>query len=194
MEITIDVSKSTVTVDTVLRRVVFPSEYSAVSTIQFNTDTATGLITYANRQQSDMQFTSVGVCNTALELWNAAAPSAAEVWDLIKDKRTLVNSGGVYADGDWFHTDAETRGQYAIMYAAISVNSLPDSYQFNSSWKTMSGTFRQMTVHLLKLIVNIGISNAAANYANAETHRQALMSSSTPHTYDYSSGWTAVHV
>jgi len=91
-------------------------------------------------------------------------------------------------------TDTETRGQFAIMYAAISVNSLVDTYVFDSNWKTMDRTFLPMPVSLLKLIIHGGMMNESANFANAEAHRTAMLLSTTPETYDFSTGWTAVHV
>jgi hypothetical protein len=51
-----------------------------------------------------------------------------------------------------------------------------------------------MPVSLLKLIIHGGMMNESANFANAEAHRTAMLLSATPETYDFSTGWTAVHV
>jgi hypothetical protein len=194
MEITIRVSDKIVTVGTISRQVTFPSEYAAVDVMTFNTISNVGLITYIDQKSHDIETSSINMCNTALELWNNAAPTHADVWELIKVKRTSANTAGVYVGEDWFHTDHETRAQYSIMYAAISVNLLSNSHVFDSSWKTMDGEFREMTVLLLKTIIESGMSNESQNYANAEVHKVAMLGSSDPETYDYSTNWTAVHV
>jgi hypothetical protein len=185
---------TSVTIDGIARLVDLPDEYYGVSGIHYDSMTEIGTIQYVGHRKSDASFSSISICNTAIDLWAAAKPSKAAIWVLIKEKRTEINAGGLLVDGSWFHTESETLGQYAIMYGAISVNSLPDAYVFNSAWKTMDGDFRAMTVALLKQIVSIGIGHAAANYENAEQHKAAMESSAEPSTYDYSSGWTAIHI
>jgi len=188
MEIIIDVRAGTVSVNAVSRQVVFPPEYATFETIRYDTETASGLSDSINN------VTMGSIIATSLRLWQLAAPDAADMWELIKAKRTQMNASGVFVSGDWFHTDTETRGQFSIMYAAISVNRLPDTYVFDSNWKTMDGMFRPMTVSLLKKIINTGMMNESLNFANAELHKAAMMATPAPSTYDYSTGWTEVHI
>lgn len=115
----------------------------------------------------------------------------AERWEKIKEKRSEVKHGGIFVSGKWFHTDEESRSQYATMYAAISVNTLPDIYSFDTNWKTMDRSIVSMTVALLKAIITAGMESESANYANAEAHHIAMEASATPETYDFSTGWTA---
>jgi hypothetical protein len=187
MKITIDVKASVVSLDGVSRHVVFPAEYSVLETLHYDTETSVGL------GDSIGDFTIAGLLAASLSLWYAASPTADDVWELIKIKRTEMNSGGIFVAGDWYHNDPETLAQYSIMYAAIAVNSLPESYVFSPMWKTMDGKFRPMTVTLLRGIINIGMIAAAANFTNAERHRALVFASSKPAHYDYSKGWVKVH-
>ena len=187
MEIIIDTKAEIVSVDRVSRSVVLPVAYHALNRIYYDTEDASGL------KEPIGSLTMGGILAVSLALWHAAAPDVSDMWALIKAKRTQMNAGGVFVSGAWFHTDSETLAQYSIMYAAISVNSLSNSYIFNANWKTMDGTFRCMSVSLLKKIIHTGMSNAALNFANAERHRTALKNSPVPSKYDYSTGWVKVH-
>ena len=187
MEIVIDAVASTVSVAAVSRSVALPSGYATLSKITYDTETGTGLTDTVGN------FTMGSILATALLLWNAAAPTAADVWELIKAKRTQANAGGVRVSGHWYHTDPETLAQYSVMYAAIAVNSLPGAYVFAPYWKTMAGDFRPMTAGLLKGIVAMGMRNATLNFANAERHRARMVATRLPHLYDYSTGWGETH-
>lgn len=188
MQIIVDPKLGTVNVDGVSRVVVFPTEYSVLDTTTYDSNYAAGI--------SDMvgSFTTASIIGLSLALWHAAAPNAEEMWTLIKEKRSQMNAGGVFAAGDWYHTDSESLAQYSIMYAAIPVNSLPDSYVFNTRWKTMDGAFRPMTVKLLKNLINTGMVTAGKNFLNAELHKAAMMNTRVPSSYDYSTGWELVHI
>jgi hypothetical protein len=187
MIIVIHTKKGTVSIDDISRDVIFPIEYSDFKTISYDTDNPIGL------EEDIDTFTMASVMAVCISLWYAAAPSVDDMWELIKLKRSEVNAGGILVEGRWYHTDAETLIQYSIMYAAISANSLPNNYIFNANWKTMGGIFRPMPVSLLRKIINVGIYSAALNFTNAERHKRALMVSSVPSKYDYSTGWTKVY-
>jgi len=188
MEIIIDVNASTVSVNAISRQVTFPDEYAGLGIIRYDTETT------ARQPDHIDNFTMGSIVATSILRWQLAAPTTTDMWELIKAKRTQINASGVFVSGDWYHTDPETLAQYSIMYAAISVNSLPSGYTFNNNWKTMDGTFRPMTVTLLKKIINTGMANAAANFANAEAHKAAMMATLVPSAYNYSTGWTKVHI
>lgn len=188
MEIIIDAKAGTVSVDKISRSVALPLEYNTLDIIRYDTETAIGIGSVRG------SFTMGGILGVSLALWHAAAPTAADVWVMIKAHRAQMNASGVFVAGDWYHTDAETLAQYAIMYSAIAVNSLPDIYVFNPRWKTMSGDFKTMTVALLKRIINTGMRNAAINFAIAERHKAAMQLVSVPSKYDYSTGWVKGYI
>lgn len=194
MDIVINVNAGVVSVGSESRVVVFPPEYMAIAMVRYNTVTAVGSTRYVDPTAQNIIFTIGSIIATALALWQEAAPTADDMWIKIKEMRTKVNAGGVYVSGDWYHTDSETLAQYSIMYAAISVNSLPSIYIFNPKWKTMEKNFRPMTVALLKKIINIGMYNAAKNFANAEQHKSRMYASYIPSTYDYSTGWALTYI
>lgn len=187
MEIVIDTVACTVSVDSVSRGVVFPSGYTALSKITYETETGYGLT------DSFGEFTMGSILATSLALWRASEPTVEDMWEFIKVKRTQVNAGGVYVNGHWYHTDLETLAQYSIMYAAIAVNSLPGTHVFANNWKTMDGQFEPMTVNLLRIIVGTGIRNATLNFANAEKHKVVMTAKTDHYLYDYSTGWTVTH-
>lgn len=187
MEIIIDMRGGGVSIDGISRSVIFPIEYQSLDKITYDTETSIGL------DQSVGNLVMGSILATALGLWQAAAPTAEDIWILIKDKRVQMNAGGVFVLGDWYHTDPETLANYAIMYAAISVNSLPSNYVFSARWKTMDGDFRPMSVKLLKSIINKGMGVVATNFATSERHKALLMASPIPSKYDYSTGWVKVH-
>ena len=187
MEIIIDMRSGGVSIDGISRSVIFPIEYQSLGKITYDTETSIGLGQYVGNLAMG------SILATALGLWHAAAPTADDMWVLIKDKRTQMNAGGVFVLGDWYHTDPETLSNYAIMYASISVNSLPSNYVFSSRWKTMDGDFRSMSVKLLKSIINRGMDVVATNFTTSENHKALLIASSIPSKYDYSTGWVKVH-
>jgi hypothetical protein len=187
MQIIIDAAASTASVAGVARSVVYPVGYAALDKLTYDTETGVGLA------DATGNYTMGSILATSLLLWCEAAPTANDIWELIKAKRTEVNAGGVRASGDWYHTDPETLAQYSFMYAAIAVNALPGGYVFAPYWKTMAGDFRPMTANLLRVIVGRGMQSAALNFANAERHRVAMKATRSLYLYDYSTGWTETY-
>ena len=180
-----------VTVDGIARTVVgLLPEYDGIESVEFDLGTCEGVITYESRARGSEQITSIATLQSAIARWRDAKPSHASVWLDIKAKRAEMKAGGVQVGTNWFFTDADSVSQYAVMYAAIAVNTLPNAFAFASEWKTMRGNKVPMTVGLLKAVVGIGMRNETANFANAERHKALMELTTNPGSYDYSSGWT----
>lgn len=111
-----------------------------------------------------------------------------EVWEKIKARRTESIDTGVYHPRlqKWFHTDYEAQRNYALMGHAISST----LYQ-PKRWKTMDGTFIEMTREVFQDVLALALKKADDDYRNAEIHKAKVMASTDPLTYDYSTGWSA---
>lgn len=109
-------------------------------------------------------------------------------WEEIKSYRDKVKAGGVLVSTKWFHTDDASRiQQLGLVMMGVS---LPAGIM----WKTMDGTFIEMTQQLALDIFNAVAALDTAAFSNAETHRAAMEASQTPSTYDYSAGWPTTYL
>lgn len=105
-------------------------------------------------------------------------------WTAIKTKRdALTQGGGFPVDGKWYHSDTFSRSQHigmVIMGANLPVGIM---------WKTMDGTFVEMTPTLAMQVFTAAAVQDQAIFAAAENHRTAMMQAEDPLAYDYSTGW-----
>ena len=112
-----------------------------------------------------------------------------KVWSAIKalrEDRTL--NGGVKVADKWFYTDLKSTAQYNTLTNVGVCNptlSIP-------GWKTMDGSFVEMTLALVNQIQLAGITSQAQTYAVAEAHKAAMLASTDPSSYDYSTGWPLI--
>lgn len=116
-------------------------------------------------------------------------PIAQEAkWQEIKAYRDKVKGGGVLVSTKWFHTDDASRIQQLglVMMGAT----LPAGIM----WKTMDGTFIEMTQQLAADIFSAVSALDVAAFANAETHRQSMLLNADPANYDYSTGWPTTYL
>lgn len=113
------------------------------------------------------------------------AATAEQIWPQIKAERDRRKSLGVLADGNWFHSDADSRIQQLAL--VIMGQTMPTGIQ----WKTMSGSFVEMTPALAGQIFAATAALDQAIFAAAETHRAAMEASPVPADYDFSGGWPA---
>lgn len=113
------------------------------------------------------------------------AATAEQIWPQIKAERDRRKSLGVLADGIWFHSDADSRIQQ--MALVMMGGTMPAGIQ----WKTMSGTFVEMTPTLVGQIFAATAALDQAIFSVAETHRVAMEASPVPVDYDFSGGWPA---
>lgn len=83
----------------------------------------------------------------------------------------------------WFHTDDPSRVQYlALILLGANIPS-------NLIWKTMDGSFINMTQSLVGLIFQTMNATEQSNYANAEYHINQVRTTQNIN-YDYSTGWS----
>lgn len=120
-----------------------------------------------------------------------------EVWNMIKRERSRQNSSGVKVGNHWFHSDAPSRSQYALLDAKAIREGWTNDVVIDN-WKVMSPmanpVYVPMTVGLLRQILDAGIMKEKMNFVVAEQHRIAMLASSDPLTYDYSTGWAERYV
>lgn len=113
-----------------------------------------------------------------------------EVWEKIKQRRSESIETGVYHTRlqKWFHTDSEAQRNYALMGHAIN----SPLYQ-PKRWKTMDGTFIEMTREVFQDVLALALKKADDDYRNAEIHKAKVMASADPLAYDYSTGWSPAY-
>lgn len=111
------------------------------------------------------------------------------MWELIQAERTRRQNGGVYIASitKWFHSDQTSRIQQLglVMMGA----NLPTGIQ----WKTMDGSFIEMTPAIALSIFNAAATLDMTAFGVAEQHRQNMIVSATPETYNYSGFWPAIY-
>lgn len=110
------------------------------------------------------------------------------MWAKIKterDRRKLT--GGYQAAGKWFHSDEFSRSQQ-LGLVALGAN-MPAGIQ----WKTMDGTFVEMTPTLAQQILSAAAANDIAIFTAAENHKVTMEASANPASYGFSTGWPAMY-
>lgn len=114
------------------------------------------------------------------------AQPAEEVWPQIKAERDRRKGLGVLADGNWYHSDTDSRIQQLGLM--LMGSTMPAGIQ----WKTMSGGFVEMTPPLASQIFTATAELDQALFAAAEGHRAAMEAAANPADYDFSGGWPAI--
>ena len=109
-------------------------------------------------------------------------------WERIKAERDRRKSLGVKVGAHWYHSDADSRIQQLSLF--VMGASVPPV-----QWKTLTlsppPVFVTMTQTIAAGIFQNTAASDAAVFAAAETHRIAMEASSTPESYDFSTGWPA---
>lgn len=114
-------------------------------------------------------------------------------WEAIKIERDRRAAGGVLVEGNWFHTDAESRWKYFGL--VVTGKSIPVGLQ----WKTMarnqdgSPVFVTMTRDLANQVFLAVQGHEQAAFDNAEAHRVALEAAADPAAYSFAGGWPAIY-
>ena len=112
------------------------------------------------------------------------AGKKAAAWERIKAKRDNLGSTGGYKVGDkWFHSTVESRIQN-LGLIAIGANVPADL-----DWKTMDGSFIQMTPALAGQVFAAAVAQDLALFAAGEAHRAAMEAAADPSVYDFSGDW-----
>lgn len=113
-------------------------------------------------------------------------PSTAQIWEAIKAERDRrADTGGYRVAGKWFHSDQKSRNQQ-LGLVLLGAN-IPAGLQ----WKTMDGSFIEMTPALAQQILGAAAASDIALFTAAETHRATMEASAAPPAYDFSGGWPA---
>jgi hypothetical protein len=112
------------------------------------------------------------------------------IWKEIQAIRDARKAAGVQVGNNWFHSDDTSRIQFIglLMYGA----NMPPGIM----WKTMDGSFIEMTPTLAQQIFGTIANKDTAIFTVAEQHKAAMMASSTPETYNYTTGspsWPLVY-
>lgn len=101
-------------------------------------------------------------------------------WKEIQEFRdSRIQTGGYQVNGNWFHSDNISRIQQ------IGLLLMGTNMPTGIMWKTMSGSFVEMTPTLAQLIFAAAGNSDIAMHAAAETHKQQMLASSDPRNYDY---------
>lgn len=110
-----------------------------------------------------------------------------DMWLNIQNERDRRKTSGGYKVGNyWFHSDDTSRIQQLAL-AMMGAN-MPNGIL----WKTMSGAFVPMTPTLAGQIFQAAAASDMALFGVAEAKKQAMLASSNPTQYDYSSGWPKI--
>lgn len=109
------------------------------------------------------------------------------IWEDIKTKRELRLASGFYCEGKGWHSDNESRIKY-LGLLMLGTNMPTTIY-----WKTMDGSFVQMTPTLIGQIFNALAAWDTSTFTKAEEHKAAMIQSADPFAYDYSEGWPLIY-
>lgn len=107
-----------------------------------------------------------------------------QVWDQIKRERDRrSDEGGTKVGTNWFHSDPRSKTQQ--MGLVMMGAGIPSGLM----WKTMDGSFVEMTPTLAQQIFGAAAANEQALFAVAEGHRTAMLAVPNPASYDFTTGW-----
>jgi hypothetical protein len=113
----------------------------------------------------------------------APTKTKAQVWEEIKSLRDSKTITCGYKVGTkWYHSDQISRTQQLGL--VLMGSNIPSGLQ----WKTMDGSFVEMTQTLAQQILQAAAASDIAIFTAAEVHKAAL-ETADPTTYDFSIGW-----
>lgn len=108
-------------------------------------------------------------------------------WTDLKAERDRRKSGGVFAQGKWFHSDDASRiQQLALVLMGVTIPAF--------QWKTMDGSFVTMSQSLASAIFAATATLDNDLFTVAEAKRVELFASSDPATYSFEGGWPEQYV
>jgi hypothetical protein len=142
-------------------------------------------------------------------LWDDAAGSMVPdvthgrtmMWESIKAERDRRKSGGIKVKVGsiykWFNSDADSRIQLIglkdkardLLAAGGAMTDKLTILGQTVKWKTMDGSFVEITAQLAFDIVAAAGDLDAQLFATAEAHKAAMEASADPASYDFSTGW-----
>ena len=108
------------------------------------------------------------------------------VWTKIKAIRDeKIANGGHCVEGKWYHSDTVSRSQQTGLYL------MGGNVPVGLMWKTMGGSFVEMTQTLAQKIFFSAAVQDSALFQHSEVLRQKVKESATPEQVDIGSGWPA---
>ena len=121
----------------------------------------------------------------------------AQKWNAIKAKRDAMKAGGFKVGTLWFHSDADSRIQHLGLKdkardLLAAGGALADNLTILGQpvrWKTMDGSFANVTAQFAFDIVAAAVDLDARLFAVAETHRASMEATADPAAYEFSGGW-----
>lgn len=126
-----------------------------------------------------------------------AGPTKETQWEYIKAERDRRKTGGFKVGTLWFHSDVDSRIQHLGLKdkardLIAAGGAMTDNLVILGQpvrWKTMDGSFTNVTAQLAFDIVAAAGDLDAQLFAVAETHRAAMAAAADPAAYDFSTGW-----
>lgn len=106
-----------------------------------------------------------------------------QMWIKIMDLRNKIRSSGVKVGTIWVDSDDTSRIQQLAL--VILGSNLPA----NIMWKTLNGTFVEMTPTFATQLCMASVVHDQTIYGVAEYHKAAMLASADPGNYDYTTGW-----
>lgn len=107
-------------------------------------------------------------------------------WEVIQTERDRRKAAGIKVGTKWFHSDDSSRIQQ-IGLVMMGTN-IPPGLQ----WKTMDGTFVDMTAELALQVFATTAASDQAIFAAAESHKALMEATADPSAYDFSGGWPEI--
>ena len=108
----------------------------------------------------------------------------SQKWEDIKNERDNRMLNGGYKVGEkWFHSDPNSRTQQLGL--VMLGYQLPSGLQ----WKTMDGSFVDMTPMLAQQILGAAAASDFAVFLIGEAHKAAVYASADPTSCDITTGW-----
>jgi hypothetical protein len=108
-------------------------------------------------------------------------------WREIQAERDMRRISGAPVGQYWFHSDDASRIQH------LALVMMGENMPTGIMWKTMSGTFVEMTASLAQQIFTSISQRDVQIFAVAEQHRFAMEASENPRDYDFSANWPAIY-
>ena len=106
----------------------------------------------------------------------------AAIWERIKSHRDRLKGYGIKVGAKWFHSDPDSRiQQLGLVMMGASVPPV--------QWKTMDGTFVQMSQTLAGQIFSATAASDMALFTHAETLRAQVDASADPGSVNIGAGW-----
>jgi hypothetical protein len=116
---------------------------------------------------------------------DAARHTAREAVKRLRD--TKIQVGGYPAGGKWFHSDTFSRTQQLGL--VMMGQSMPPGLK----WKTMDGSFAEMTPALAMQVFGAAATQDSSIFAHAQVLIQQIDASDNPQELDITTGWPATY-